>query len=113
MQDKAGFKAALQRRFDWHTFTSDPLQDRKAFDSSCQRYDEWLANETRTHRSRVNHGKHVSTSMLPIAEGVETSGDPASRDAADASRCPLPRQLLSCEQLGRAMRVFVAWKASA
>jgi len=128
MQDKASIKDALEQRFNWRTFTSEPLQDRKTFDYGCQRYDEWLANESRNQISRVvGNGPHSRSlcRILPIAEGVEvSSGDTASQNTVHSSssstmttttthQSRLPRQLSSCQQLSRAMRVFVAWKESA
>ena len=112
MQDKANIGGALEERFSWRTFTSAPLQDRKAFDSACQRYDEWLANETRSQLSRIDHGYPT---VSPIAEEAEFSADAASQNMAHSTSTHLhpPRQLLSCQQLSRAMRVFVTWKESA
>jgi hypothetical protein len=121
MQDKAGIKDALEQRFNWHTFTSEPLMDRKAFDTACQWYDEWLANETRNQLSRVCYSNSSQrsrndVSISPIAEGVELSVDASLQHRTHSTSMIhpiLPRQLLCCQQLSRAMRVFVAWKDSA
>ncbi|KIM40851.1 hypothetical protein M413DRAFT_154519 [Hebeloma cylindrosporum] len=43
MQDKASVGNALRERFDWHVFSSPILQDRKAFDNACEKYDDWVA----------------------------------------------------------------------
>lgn len=54
---------ALRERFDWHVFTSPILQDRKAFENACEKYDDWVAAQkaklpsnpyrySNTHRSR-------------------------------------------------------------
>jgi len=63
MQDKASVGNALRERFDWHVFTSPILQDRKAFENACEKYDDWVAlqkaklptnpyHHSNAHRSR-------------------------------------------------------------
>jgi hypothetical protein len=108
MQDKTSIKDSLEQRFSWRTFSSEPLPDRKAFDAACQRYDEWLASET---QKQLGYGSSSNISGLPVAEGEELAADASLWNTAHSTR--LPRQLSSCEQLSRAMRVFLAWKAPA
>jgi len=124
MQDKASIKDALEQRFDWRTFTSEPLQDRKTFDYGCQRYDEWIANESRNQLNRVvgnggsntkqHHSRNDLSRILPIAEDAASQNTVhSSSSSTTVPQSRLPRQLSSCQQLSRAMRVFVAWKESA
>jgi len=68
MQDKASVGNALQERFDWHVFTSPILQDRKAFDNACEKFDDWVAAQnaklpSSPHRRHSNaHRSRHSTS---------------------------------------------------
>ena len=96
MQYEASIKDALEQHFNWQTFSSDLLQDRKAFDSACQQYDEWAAVDTETKQL-----------------GRSISHEPIFLNAKESTINSVPCQLSSCQRLSREVQVFVAWKASA
>ncbi|KAF8965139.1 hypothetical protein BDZ97DRAFT_1904235 [Flammula alnicola] len=169
MQDKASVGHALQERFDWHVFTSPVLQDRKAFDVACEKYDQWTEEQKQKapldpyrqsngHRSRnsvstpglvlpatdssVSHDHNLiarSTSspqpstLVPSERTVDDSSsfattlalsslnrhqmDTSSNVHAGGLSSPSTMshtsiQTMPPQMLSRAMRVFVAWKAS-
>jgi len=150
MQDKACIGNALKERFDWHIFGSPVLQDRKAFNLACEKYDKWFA-DYKTHSSLPKPAHHSKQS--PSQPGVIQSGSrdihPITRSSSssyastfkaekemddsssvattlapshrqtDPSVSPTtvsspttPQALPPTRQLSRALRVFVAWKAT-
>ena len=136
MQDKACVGPVLEERFNWHTCQSEPLQDRKAFDEACQKYDEWLADEKQDQKNYPSPQCHRMKALAPLPTSTGEDPDflvPSSKNASQRSRGGLisatslqskfqgdlnghssriPTRPLACQQLSRAMRVFVAWKAS-
>ena len=151
MQDKACIGNALKERFDWHIFGSPVLQDRKAFNLACEKYDKWFA-DYKTHSTLPKPAHHSKQSpsqpgvipesgsrdIHPIARSssssyastfkaekemddsssVTTTLAPSHRQT-DPSVSPTtvsspttPQALPPTRQLSRALRVFVAWKAT-
>jgi hypothetical protein len=117
MQDRARVGHALEERFHWPAYQTEPPQDRKIFDDACQSYDEWFASET---KRQVQLGSGHHSKFSPIAEGpVGTIAEASSENQTDPSfghlsprRKRLPTLPVTSQRLSRAMRVFVAWKAS-
>ena len=136
MQGKACVGHVLEERFGWHTHQSEPHQDRKAFSEACLKYDEWLAGERKNHLSPQSHRVKASQALAPLSSSTGEDPDslvPSSKNPSQKSRETLtstilgtdlnlghssfattriPTQPLPRQQLSRAMRVFVAWKAS-
>jgi len=89
MQDKASVGNALQERFNWHVFTSPVLQDRKAFDNACEKYEDWAAAQnaklpSSPHRHHSN--AHRSRHSMPAPGLVPTSDSSASHDTSHILR---------------------------
>lgn len=158
---------ALRERFDWHVFTSPLLQDRKAFDNACEKYDDWVASQktrfpanpyrhSNTHRSRNSmptpglvppptadssvsrvHNQisrstsspqsstshHLDdTSSVTITETPSMTKSHHRHDSGSTVHFAAPlsspstasqmSHAMPTQMLSRAMRVFVAWKAS-
>lgn len=159
MNDKASVGHALEERFNWHVFTSPVLQDRKAFDNACEKYDKHIAKQKReqsstnpyrqsdSHRSRNSMStpglvQSISELLAPndlniIARSTSSpqpsSGDlhledtssiataiaSGARQDINSSHTHLVSTSVSqiseagpTQMLSRALRVFVAWKAS-
>lgn len=157
MNDKAAVGNALEERFNWHVFTSPILQDRKAFDSACEKYDKHIAiqklstnpyRQSNSHQSRnsmstpglvqpapdflIPNDHNIisrSTSSPQPSTGDRPFNDSSSITTATGTRhdtnsshtqlvSPSVSQLSThshggpTQMLSRAMRVFVAWKAS-
>ena len=136
MQGKACVGHVLEERFGWRTHQSEPHQDRKAFSEACLKYDEWLAGERKNHLSPQSHRVKASQTLAPLSSSTGEDPDslvPSSKNPSQKSRETLtstipgtdlnlghssfattriPTQPLPRQQLSRAMRVFVAWKAS-
>jgi len=73
MQDQASIGTALAERFNWHVFSSPDLQDRKAFDAACEKYEQWVISENKLRvEAAGQHGMHGSLSMP--GSGSVTSG---------------------------------------
>ncbi|KAF8158083.1 hypothetical protein B0H34DRAFT_440662 [Crassisporium funariophilum] len=51
MQDQASVGHALKERFNWHTFPSEILKDRKLFNQACRKYDKWVLEQQRLKSS--------------------------------------------------------------
>lgn len=111
MQDRARVGHALEERFGWSAYQTEPPQDRKIFDAACQRYDEWFASEMKSSA----FGHHRSKT-LPTAEGLvgtpKTEASSENRLDPSFDHVPYRTTPVASQQLSRAMRVFVAWKAS-
>ncbi|KAH9480652.1 hypothetical protein JR316_0007252 [Psilocybe cubensis] len=159
MHDKASVSHALEERFNWNVFRSPILQDRKAFDNACEKYDKHIAKQKRdqmatnpyrqsnSHRSRnsmstpglvqpmsellnANDLNMIarSTSSPQPSSGDRSLDDTSSiataivsntRQDSNSSHTHLGSSSTSQlsearppQMLSRAMRVFVAWKAS-
>ena len=89
MQDKASVGNALRERFDWHVFTSPILQDRKAFENACEKYDDWVAAQKA--KSPTNPYRHSNThrsrsSMSTPGFVIPTPDSSVSHDHNQISR---------------------------
>jgi len=176
MLDKASVGNALQERFGWCVFPSPILQDRKVFDTACEKYDDWATAQkskppsdsyrnpniyhsrnststpglvlptpdtsvshnrnaisrstsspqpstshhvddtcsiastlvpslTESHHHRHHHHHHHHHDSLSTIHFTAAPSSPST--VSQMSTQSMPTQMLS-----RAMRVFVAWKAS-
>src|SRR5436190_15092144 len=76
MQDKTGINQVLEERFNWHDFASPVLQDRKIFDNTCEKYDNWVAEQR----------EKAATSTTPSNPRLSVSGThrPTSSSSATA-----------------------------
>ncbi|KDR82916.1 hypothetical protein GALMADRAFT_238570 [Galerina marginata CBS 339.88] len=95
MQDKASVGHALQERFNWHVFPSPILQDRKAFDVACEKYDKWLVAERKAKQStELPYPQHRSrnsmSSPVLIPPTPESSVSHDSNIIARSSSSPHP-----------------------
>lgn len=104
MQDKAAVGYALEQRFDWHVFPSPILQDRKAFDVACEKYDKWLAAERKAkapsdhpYRQSNNHRSRNSMSTPGLLSSMPDSS--TSHDSNLISRSiSSPQQTTSVDE---------------
>jgi len=161
MQDRACLGPALKERFDWHIFpTVGVLQDRKAYDKACKKFDNWLARQPKnaagvvTRQASDNHRRFTglvpTTGLVPptpetassyynpsvisrsssapqpstsngtyptvdgsattlVGTSMQMQNDPGSEPPFSPSTTSASRPT---QMLSRAMRVFVAWKAT-
>ncbi|KAJ3502866.1 hypothetical protein NLJ89_g8695 [Agrocybe chaxingu] len=79
MQDKASVGNALRERFNWQTFPSPILQDRKAFDLACEKYDNW-AEQNKIHQPSVQVVHRSRNSFSNSGLVPPTPDSPDSRD---------------------------------
>ncbi|PPR04105.1 hypothetical protein CVT24_010678 [Panaeolus cyanescens] len=132
MQDKIGINHIIEDRFNWHVFTSPELQDRKVFDTTCEKYDNWVAEQRAKEASAAAHAQSRSSTGTHRPMGsISTTGtvptpDTITRKSStghnyvmdDASIKPKRTSTAStlyptpnpAQMMSRAMRVFVAWK---
>jgi hypothetical protein len=89
MLDKASVGNALQERFDWHVFPSPILQDRKAFDTACEKYDDWVtAQKAKSPSNPYRHSNfyHSKTSMSTPGIALPTPDSSVSHGYNQISR---------------------------
>ncbi|THV00856.1 hypothetical protein K435DRAFT_854375 [Dendrothele bispora CBS 962.96] len=121
----------LENNFAWHVFQSGPSQERKAFDTQCERYQQWEQNR-RFPASRYEPSPRRRTRPQSLSTIVDlpTPNEPVDGVPRDTDELPPLRDyILSSKPLpsvpksppltpnspqgrrkSRAMRVFVAWK---
>lgn len=125
MQDRTGINQVIEDRFNWHVFSSPELQDRKIFDTTCEKYDNWVAEQraksataTPTAQSRMFVGTHKATGSTTTAGTTPATPDTITYGTEEGSFKPKPTLSTPSlyttpnpsQMLSRAMRVFVAWK---
>ena len=101
---------ALRERFDWHVFTSPILQDRKAFENACEKYDDWVAAQKA--KSPTNPYRHSNThrsrsSMSTPGFVIPTPDSSVSHDHNQISRSTSSPQASTSHHLDDASSLTV------
>ncbi|RDB17885.1 hypothetical protein Hypma_000730 [Hypsizygus marmoreus] len=125
MQDKYSLGACLRDRFSWSVMDSVPTQERKNFETACDKWDKWELEQLAASSTHPYHTSSILSKPDPAtttshssslhfsdnndrSHGPPIGNDKKRRRASTSSSSTL---LPPTRRLSRAMRVFVAWKS--
>ncbi|KAJ4491492.1 hypothetical protein C8J55DRAFT_504342 [Lentinula edodes] len=133
MQDCMALPAVLHERFGWTTFPASPSAERGTFETECEKYQQWEAEQQQRNNfkflsgevSRQRADKPISPPSDSILNSSATvDGLPASPENGRSSVSsvlaktqqgsrglpPIVSSVAPSRRLSRSLRIFVAWK---
>ncbi|KAJ2929763.1 hypothetical protein H1R20_g7325, partial [Candolleomyces eurysporus] len=83
MQDQASLHSALKERFQWNVIDSAPPQNRKIFNTACEKYEKWLEKEARmsVSSSSARPSRHSLHGPSNISVTAPTPDTPVPHEA--------------------------------
>ncbi|KAH7878089.1 uncharacterized protein C8R40DRAFT_1168134 [Lentinula edodes] len=133
MQDCMALPAVLQERFGWTTFPASPSAERGTFETECEKYQQWEAEQHQRNNFKFLSGEvprqRADQPILPPSNSIFNSS--ATADSLPASPMngrsnvssvlaktqqgsrslpPIASSVAPSRRLSRSLRIFVAWK---
>ncbi|KAJ3881759.1 hypothetical protein F5051DRAFT_321253 [Lentinula edodes] len=133
MQDCMALPAVLHERFGWTTFPASPSAERGTFETECEKYQQWEAEQHQRNNFKFLSGEvprqRADKPISPPSDSTFNSsatvdGLPASpvngrssvssvlANTQQGSRGlpPIASSVAPSRRLSRSLRIFVAWK---
>ncbi|KAJ3810015.1 hypothetical protein F5876DRAFT_42681, partial [Lentinula aff. lateritia] len=133
MQNCMALPGVLQERFGWTTFPASPSAERGTFETECEKYQQWEAEQHQRNNFKFLSGEVprqrvdkpvVSPSDSTFNSSATVDGLPASHMNGRSSVSsvlaktpqgsrglpPIASSVAPSRRLSRSLRIFVAWK---
>ncbi|KAJ3893793.1 hypothetical protein GG344DRAFT_42596, partial [Lentinula edodes] len=133
MQDCMALPAILHERFGWTTFPASPSAERGTFETECEKYQQWEAEQHQRNNFKFLSGEVPrQRADKPISPPSDSTFNPsATVDGLPASPVngrssvssvlaktqqgsrglpPIASSVAPSRRLSRSLRIFVAWK---
>ncbi|KAJ3918521.1 hypothetical protein F5877DRAFT_42441, partial [Lentinula edodes] len=133
MQDCMALPAVLQERFGWTTFPASPSAERGTFETECEKYQQWEAEQHQRNNFKFLSGEvpRQRADKLVVSPSDSTFNPSATVDGLSASPMngrssvssilaktqqgsrglpPIVSSVAPSRRLSRSLRIFVAWK---